>query len=86
MRDRSGILQKTYKPKEIYEATGMNKNEFSYCRRKMKIKAHNTGSASEYTEQEVMKIVNAYHHLFPVRPTSEAKVEELKATLKNNGY
>jgi copper homeostasis protein CutC len=77
---------KTYKVAEILEATGMNRNQFAYCRRKIGIEARHRGSASEYTRREFERIASAFHSLFPVRDVDPANVAELKQIMKNNGY
>ena len=52
---------------DILKAAGMNRNQFAYCRRKMGIAAHGRGCSSVYTGKEAMKIVSAFHSLFPVK-------------------
>ena len=69
---------------DILKAAGMNRNQFAYCRRKMGIAAHGRGCSSVYTGKEAMKIVSAFHSLFPVKEY-ESRVDELRAMIRDGG-
>lgn len=79
-------MLKMYKVTEIIAATGMTRNEFAYCRRKIGIQARGRGCKSMYTEKEARRIISAFHSLCHPRPTMQERVDELKLMAKDCGY